>query len=90
MSPARRSGPPPPEGRYVNPHNNTDSTSSDRTEVNPQSPWAGREQHDAQVAAVAKVLGEQLTRRRDAALRLPPLANGRRDPLGPVTDGRWP
>ena len=31
-------------------------------------------------------LHRQLARRRDAALRCPPLRCGRRDPLGPVVD----
>jgi hypothetical protein len=35
------------------------------------------------------VLFQQIRRRREAALRLEPLEDGRRDPIGPVTDGRW-
>ena len=34
-----------------------------------------------QVAALFRANKQALTRRRDAALRLPPLADGRRDPL---------
>ena len=34
-------------------------------------------------------LFRQIRRRRDAAERLEPLGSGRRDPAGPVTDGRW-
>lgn len=36
-------------------------------------------------------VGKQLRRRREAALRLPPLASGRRDPMDSgASDGRWP
>lgn len=40
--------------------------------------------------ACLDVTGQQRRRRQDAAGRLPPLADGRRDPLylGPIRDGR--
>jgi hypothetical protein len=34
-------------------------------------------------------LFRQLRRRREAAARCEPLPDGRRDPAGPVADGRW-
>jgi hypothetical protein len=34
-------------------------------------------------------LFRQIRRRREASYRLVPLEDGRRDPAGPVTDGRW-
>jgi hypothetical protein len=45
---------------------------------------------DAAVAELARFLGECRSRRQDAAKRLPPMADGRRDPFGPVTDGAQP
>jgi hypothetical protein len=41
-------------------------------------------------AGCLEVIGQQRRRRQDAAGRLPPLPDGRRDPLytGPIRDGR--
>lgn len=44
-------------------------------------------EEEAYYAEVAKFLGQCRRRREGAALRLPPLADGRRDPLESVTDG---
>jgi hypothetical protein len=44
-------------------------------------------EQEAAMRELAAFLGQCRRRREDAALRLPPLADGRRDPIAPITDG---
>jgi hypothetical protein len=53
----------------------------------PETTLGRTEAEEAYMRELAEFLGACRRRREAAARRLPPLADGRRDPHGPVTDG---
>jgi hypothetical protein len=49
-----------------------------------------RQDYFARLVEAYRPLLEMDRRRREAAWRLAPMPDGRRDPIGPIMDGRWP